>query len=170
MNTKSIFFKTFVTTLALTSAISVAASTEKFKIAIIENSLGSADILNGNFNSSIEKLTLKQRKTNEFNKNMGLCVAYSHIENSLKSEQACTAAIDSANTLGLHSKKARYLKSLSYSNRGIVRYRNGDISSAMEDLTTALSIDENSVTLSNLKLIHKFSNEMSTNNTIELSD
>lgn len=169
MNSKSIFLKALVTTLALTSAMSATADTETFKVAIIKNALGSKDILNGNFNSSIEKLILKKKQHNNFNKNMGLCVAYSKTQNSIKSESACTAAIDNANSFRSHNKKVRYLKSLSYSNRGISRYRNGDVRGAMDDLTIAMSIDANPITESNLKLIQKRSNVTNTDSAIELS-
>ena len=103
---------------------------------------------------------------------MSLCVAYLKAENAKLSESSCTAAINSVEEMKLNNGKSLYLKSLSYSNRGIARYKNSDIYGALADLNKAVSIDDNVIAVSNLMIIKQYSYELESDNanTALLSD
>ena len=170
MKIKKIFLKSLLTSLVFGSSLSAVADSDKFKIAIIGNAEGSKEILSGDFNNSIESLTKTSAVKSSFENSMGLCAAYIKTNNANKSESACSTAIDSANAMNLRSKKGIYLKSLSYSNRGISRYLNNNISGAIEDLTMAISIDTNPITKNNLIFVTKSFAETQDNNISNFAD
>jgi hypothetical protein len=153
MLTKSTYLKIIITTLALSSSISAIADETMFKIAVVKKDIGS-------------------RKTHvlDFYKSMELCTAYIQTKNSKKSETACSVAITSAKLLPKNNNKTKYLRSLSYSNRGISRYINDDFSGAMDDLTTAILIDSNAITKGNLKLMKQSIRSVDPMDSIALSD
>jgi hypothetical protein len=159
MNSNPIFFKKSLMTLMMTLVIStpVMAFEKKLalKVAVVKDATGTQDIVKGNFNSSIKKLTRRYKNENSYNSNMSLCVAYLQADNAKKSELACTAAINDVEAMDLYNDKALYLKSLSYSNRGISRYKNKDISGALTDLSAAVLIDANTITVGNLTIVKK---------------
>jgi hypothetical protein len=136
MLNKSAYLKVIITTLVLCSSVTAVADETKFKIAVVKNAIG-------NKNSNVIA----------FNKNMDSCVALTQAKKVDKSELACTAAINSIKSIKTNNKKAKYLESLSYSNRGISRYMNDDLVGATDDFIAAFFIDSNSVTQNNLKLI-----------------
>jgi hypothetical protein len=152
MINKHIVLKALLTSFVLTSPVCVLASEAAFKVAVIKKAIGSKGIIGGDYDTTINKLTSSNILKNTFENNTGLCVAYLKNKNVTKSETACTAAIKSTASMGVN-KKVTYLKSLSYSNRGVARYLNEDISGAFDDLTTAILIDVNPVTKFNLALI-----------------
>ena len=150
---KSTYLKVIITTLALSGSIAAVADETKFKIAVVKKALGSQNI-----------------HVLAFNKNMDSCAAFTQAKKANKSELACTAAITSVKSIKENSKKVKYLESLSYSNRGISRYLNNDLSGATDDLITAVLIDSNAITRGNLKLIKQRSFSVDSINPLELSD
>jgi hypothetical protein len=157
MNIKPTLLKTLMATLVLSNPVLAFESDATLRVAVIKDATGTNDIVKGNFDTGITKLTRRHKDEGSFNRNMGLCVAYLQSDDAIQSESACTAAIDSAKEIGFKSDKADYLKSLSYNNRGISRYINNDISGALSDLNAAVLIDENTITASNLKLVKQYS-------------
>lgn len=153
MTIKSTVFKAVLTSLVICSPTYVLANKTKLKVAVIQDAPASQAIRSGYLETSIKKLNRKNTIETTFENNMGLCVAYLQSKNFIKSESACTAAIESIKSLSLNSNKAQYLKSLSYSNRGVSRYLSKNESGAIDDLTAAILIDSNHVTQSNLKLM-----------------
>lgn len=129
-----------LTTLAVTSSVSASAETVKFKMAVIKDSIGKV-----------------QPAVVSFNNNMESCTSHATRQNFGASEQACTAAIKTIESMDKSDKKVSYLKSLSYSNRGISRFLNDDISGAVDDFTTAILIDSNAITKTNLSLVKHLS-------------
>ena len=150
---KSTYSKVIITTLALSGSIAAVADETKFKIAVVKKAIG---------NQNIHVLA--------FNKNMDSCAAFTQAKKANKSELACTAAITSVKSIKVNSKKVKYLESLSYSNRGISRYLNNDLSGATDDLITAVLIDSNAITRGNLNLIKQRSFSVDSINPSELSD
>jgi hypothetical protein len=136
---KSIYLKVLITAVTLSSSITAVADETKFKIAVVKKEFG--------FNSS---------KVLAFNKNMRSCAELTIAQKTDESEVACTAAITSLKLVKTDTKKAKYLASLTYSNRGISRYVNNDLTGAKDDLIIATRIDANSITQNNLKLINSF--------------
>ncbi|MBA6253934.1 MULTISPECIES: hypothetical protein [unclassified Colwellia] len=140
-------------TLLVSNPVSAFESDIALKVAVVKDTRGTQDIVKGNFNKSIKKLTKRHQDESSYNSHMSLCVAYLQADNAVQSESACTAAIDSIEAMKLNNTNALYLKSLSYSNRGISRYKNNDLNGALADLNQAILIDENTITLGNLKII-----------------
>lgn len=170
MTTKSIIFKTLLASITLASPISALASDLALKVAVIKDTIGSKNIMAGDSATGIKRLTRVNRAEQTFENNMSLCVAYIQSNNVIKSENACSAAIKSTKSMPLHNEQAIYLKSLSYSNRGVSRYFSDDLSGAINDLTTAISINSNSITKSNLRLVTGLSVEPNESTTSLLSD
>ena len=156
MNVKPILLKTLLATLVLSNPVLAFESEATLRVAVVKNAPGTNDIVKGNFDSGIKKLSRRHKDENSYNSSMGLCVAYLQSDDAIQSESACTAAIDSAKKIALKSEKTDYLKSLSYNNRGISRYINDDISGALSDLNAAVLIDDNAITASNLKLVKQY--------------
>jgi hypothetical protein len=153
MNIKPIIFKAILTTLVLSHPIAVLAGEIDLQVAIIKNSVASEDITSGNFDNSIRRLTKRNMVENTFENNMGLCVSYLKKGDTEKAENSCSAAIKSTSTMSHYNDKSRYLKSLSYSNRAVARYIKNDLDGAIEDLKTAKTIDDNTITDNNLQLM-----------------
>ncbi|MFQ3265367.1 MAG: hypothetical protein ACI9U5_001241 [Colwellia sp.] len=153
MTTKSIIFNTLFVSITLASPISTFASDLALKVAVIKDTIASKNIIAGDSATGIKRLTRINRAEPTFENNMSLCVAYIQSNNVKKSENACSAAIKSTKSMPLHNEKVTYLKSLSYSNRGVSRYFSDDLSGAIDDLTTAISINSNPITKSNLMLV-----------------
>jgi hypothetical protein len=166
---KPIIFKALLISAVLTSPFSVTANELPLKLVIIKDTVGSEYIVSGDLSSGINRLKRINMFEKTFENNMSLCVAYIKLNNVDKSESACSAAIKSTKSMPLHNEQAIYLKSLSYSNRGIARYLGQDLSGAIADLTTAISINSNVITKSNLRLISDLSVEPNESTTSQIS-
>jgi tetratricopeptide (TPR) repeat protein len=153
MRTKSIYFTAILFSLTMSSSLLAKTNIDAFKIAVVEDSFSSKNIINGLYHSSINKLTRYNRNANTYKSNMNLCVAYLKVGNIKKSTKACRAAVVSAESAASKDNNANYLKALSYSNRAIARFKNSDISGAIADLDKAVSIDANDITDSNLRVM-----------------
>lgn len=152
MNIKKTIINALATSFLCVGSISALASETPFKVAIIENALGSDDIISGNYNKFIKNLPSNKPINSAFESNMSLCAAYIKTAEYDKSESACTAAIKTLKLIDLPIKKSLYLKALSFSNRGVSRYLNNDIAGSIDDFTTAMLVDVNTITKSNLTL------------------
>jgi hypothetical protein len=153
MLTKSKYLKIILTTLALSGSIAAVADETKFKIAVVKDTIGS-----------------HSTNVHAFNKNMDACAAFTQAKRTNKSELACTAAITSVKSIKKNNHKVKYLESLSYSNRGISRYMNDNISGAMDDFVAAILVDSNAITRGNLKLIKQLSSVVGSTSATELSE
>jgi len=152
MNIKHTLLTTLIVSSAFTSSVSARENSSSFKLAIVKDYLGSRSIALGNYAKGINYLTRNNTINSTFESKMGLCTAYIKTSNIDKSESACTSAINDLKTIKKDNKQVTYIKSVSYSNRGVSRYLNDDIAGAIEDLTTAVLIDSNPITTHNLKL------------------
>jgi hypothetical protein len=152
MNIKHTLLSTIIATTAFTSSVSAVENNSSFKLAVVKGYLGSRSIASGNYAKGINYLTRKNAVNENFESKMGLCTAYIKMSNIDKSESACTSAINDLKTIKKDNKQVSYIKSVSYSNRGVSRYLNHDIAGAIDDLTTAVLIDSNPITTHNLKL------------------
>lgn len=146
------------------------ANEPAFQVAVVKGAIGSNDIMKGNIESGIKKLTGRFHSDNSYEKKMSLCVAYLKSNSAQASESACTAAITSIDSLASTSKKALYLRSLNYSNRGVSRYKSANLNGALSDFKTAILIDSNPTTEINLKFIEQILSDIKIENTVKLSD
>jgi hypothetical protein len=180
---KNILTSTKVTLLSLLIMTSSAAiadissskslSMSGFKIAVIKNSTGTEDIISGNYISGINHIKSEGETVSTFEKSMGLCVANLKVNRLAEAELACTSAIESiplatgfsrSSTDNRHNK---YLKSLAYSNRGIVRYQSNDPLSAIEDFNTAAQLSHHTYIKNNIAVIKT---AIASDYSVEMSD
>lgn len=162
---KVILKKLLLSTLIASSSLSAVAAEPAFQVAVVKGAIASNDIIKGNVESGLKKLTGRFKANGSYEKKMSLCVAYLQSNNTLASEPACTDSINSLNKQALKTKQALYLKSLSYSNRGVSRYKNADFDGALSDFNTAITIDKNAITENNLA----FFKEIISDNELELT-
>lgn len=148
---KTIFIKTLLATALLSTAHTVLADESIFKVAVIQGSVGTEEIAKGEVATGIQKLNAAKRGQDLYAKNMNLCAAYLQLEPSVQSELACTEAIKSLKSKSGMNSKVKYLTSLNYSNRGVARYKKNQMTEALQDFKQAVLIDNNPITVSNLK-------------------
>lgn len=120
-----------------------------FQVAVIEESLGAKEILNGDYFLGLEKLGHKGSENNQkFETLLGRCAARIMTRELKQALLVCTDAIESdENRFGY---KRKYLKSVAYSNRAIVHYLLGNTATATSDLKKAASINKNHIVMENL--------------------
>jgi hypothetical protein len=160
MNIKPILFNTLLATLTFISPTLVSASETALRVAVIKDSIASHNILSGDWNTSIIKLSRRNMAHNTFERYMGLCVAYLKNKNNDRSEVACTTAIESLTSANLKNDHTLYLKAIAYSNRGVARYLKNDLTGAISDLSVAKSMNNNSITEGNFEFIERIYSEV----------
>lgn len=157
---------TLLSLLMVTSSAAIAdissskpLSMHGLKIAVIKNSTGTEDILSGDYLSGINSINAEDKTSSTFEKSMGLCVANLKVSRLEAAELACTNAIKTVSEavkLSKNNKDYRhnkYLKSLAYSNRGIVRYQSNNPISAIEDFNTASKLSNSMYIKDNITVI-----------------
>ncbi len=167
---KSTFINTILATLLFSASHSALANGANFKVAVVKGAIGSADITQGELASGIKKLTASEKSKNSYASKMNLCVAYLQANYQEKSESACTAAIESLESMPNVNRKVKYLTALNYSNRGVARYRKNQLLAALADFKVAVAIDKNSITNSNLENIRQLLPVTKVDTNLELSD
>lgn len=170
MNIKKRVINSLATSFLCASSISTLASEAPFKLAIIENAVGTKDIAAGDYAKFINSRSTENSIHSAFERNMSLCAAYIKTAAYNKAESTCTAAINDLKSIALPRKKSLYLKSLSLSNRGVSRYLNKDITGSMDDFTTAMLTDSNTITKNNLSIAKHASLKDDEKSSIVLSD
>lgn len=123
-----------------------------FKIAVVEDAVGTQEIMKGRYRLGLEKLSTKSsRRVSDYDVAMGECVANLMIKKLETASKNCSQAIEV-----YFSKKGshyRYLTSVAYSNRAVANFKLGRVDSALKDLQMAASIDENDLVLENLSVL-----------------
>ncbi len=155
MNTKALLINAMLTVIVFSNSTLASENQTKLQVAIVKDSIGSDKILSGDLAGGIKKLARQRLHQNNYEKHMGLCVAYLKSKEPELSESSCTAATKSFEKTHFIKGHAPYFKALAYSNRGVARYVNNDLAGAINDLTLAKSIDANSITEGNLKFIER---------------
>lgn len=152
MKIKSIVLGTLMTS-AVLSASTFAADDSVFKVAVINSSISSGDVISGKYEKAIATLKSNPVIKESFEESTSLCVAYIKSGDTSDSLSACSSAIENIASVKKQSSKVRYLHSLSYSNRAVARYLKNDVTGAMNDLTSAVLLSSNSIVKSNLSLV-----------------
>lgn len=153
---KTMLKNTLFATLLLSTTHATLANEAIFQVAVVKGSIGTADITKGEVALGIKKLTASESSKDLYNRKMNLCVAYLQSAQSNKSESACTEAINSIESIKRQTSKVRYLTSLNYSNRGVARYKQNQLTAALKDFEFAVTIDNNPITAGNLQKIRQF--------------
>ncbi|WP_286234894.1 hypothetical protein [Thalassotalea sediminis] len=122
----------------------------KFKVAVIKNTAGSSELVNGNYTSGLNKLKHAQKSSHHFEIDMGLCAANLKRYKFDQAEEACSKAINNIDTHAARSREGKFIKALALSNRGIVRYLQNNNFGALDDFTSALLLSDSRVIKDNL--------------------
>lgn len=145
--------KTTASAIALSTLISTTTMASDnlngLRIAVIKDALGSDEILNGHYSSAMTRLA-EANTTGDFEHSMGLCVANIKLEEWKLATQACTKSIEVLQPMLATNGRAKYLMSVTYSNRAVARYLANDTHGALDDLSTAILIDDNKLVKNNL--------------------
>ncbi len=146
-------FKTTATALVLSTLVSTTAvaanSVNGMRIAVIKDALGSDEIINGDYATAMTRITTA-KNTDDYENTMGLCVANIKLEEWKLATQACTKSIEVLQPMLASNGRAKYLMSVTYSNRAIAKYLANDTHGALDDLSTAILIDDNKLVKNNL--------------------
>ncbi|MEW6981504.1 hypothetical protein AAD001_02495 [Colwelliaceae bacterium 6471] len=148
--------KLLLSSLLLGSAFNASAANDTeamggFKLAIIEDAIGSDEISSGNYRQALSTLASSTSdKLSSYDRSMGECVAYLKINQYEQSDKACSKAIKLISRMKNKGEHAQYLASISYSNRAVSRYFANQDSAAIDDLTKAIAIHENKIVSDNL--------------------
>jgi len=160
--TKTLFIKvaaatTVLTVLLATSAFANAYVSDElagFKIAVINGSAGSAEIVSGDYPKGLKTIgdsySPKANTSYAWEYEFGLCAANLKMKKLAKAEHACSRAITTMPRQIKHTRQGKYLHAIALSNRGIVRYIANDIRGALADFNRAQAIDNNSIVTQNL--------------------
>lgn len=152
MTTKS--KKAFIILIATFCCLNLHAknSDSLFKVAVVEDAAGTKEIMKGRYRLGLEKLNKKSSVlAQKYDTAMGACVANLMIKELTLAAENCSEAVEV-----YKSKKGsqyRYLTSVAYSNRAVAHYKLGHFDSAVSDLETAASIDDNELVLENLTFL-----------------
>ena len=152
---KTILKNTLLATLLLSTTHATLANEAIFQVAVVKGTVGTADLTKGKVALGIKKLTASESSKDFYDRKMNLCVAYLQSTQNKKSESAYTEAIDSIESIKRQSSKVRYLTSLNYSNRGVARYKQNQLTAALKDFEFAVTIDDNPITAGNLQKIRR---------------
>ncbi|WP_286269775.1 tetratricopeptide repeat protein [Thalassotalea hakodatensis] len=123
---------------------------EKFKIAVIKDTTGSSELMQGDYTSGMHKLTSAKESSTGFDIDMGLCAANLKHLKFEQAEEACSDAIEGIDAHAARSREGKFIKALALSNRGIVRYLQDDSYGALEDFSSALLLSDSKVIKDNL--------------------
>lgn len=126
-----------------------------FKMVVMSDDGNGQSVMHSNPNVSINKLKRLPNTKYSYNANMGLCVAYMKKQSLNKSVRACSAAINSRELAKLDKDTSNYYKALGYSNRGVSKYKSGDITGAYADLSLASKTNTNPIVQANFLLIQE---------------
>ena len=163
------------------SAVAVAAKNvttdaklNGLKLAVVKNAVGSDEIIAGDYQLGLNKMaSAQQDPVSSYDQAMGVCVANIKLNDLSLADQACSLAVEQIDKVTGPSAQKQFLKSMAYSNRGIVRYLADDNVGALEDFTSALLVDDNTIVKNNLLTLKRISytdNKGASYQTVSLGD
>lgn len=124
-----------------------------FKVAVVKNTTGVAEIKNGDYQEGINAIASNTMDSNtKFNDTLNLCAAKLKLGEYTAAETACSNAITVISKAEI-TEHNNYLKSIAYSNRGIVRHYLTNKAGSFADFNQALSLDDNKVVRANVKAL-----------------
>lgn len=143
------------TLLALTTSSIALAKKPTFKVAIIENTTASDEIISGKFEQSLSELKQNPSDLNtSFEHAMSLCVVNIKLNKFDNAEQHCSEAVNVAQTLSEEKTNSK-LVALAYNNRAIARALSEDNFGALDDFTSAVLLNHSSLINNNLSHFKK---------------
>jgi hypothetical protein len=155
MNIKKLSNYLIATSIIIGSNVFAEDINDKLQMVVILDSLGSRDILSGDFQEAAGKIEnrkdSRRYKNSTFEVSMAACVAEYGISKLVQAEKSCTKAITDYE--GKSDKEYSSLKSFALSNRSIVRYKMGDFDNSFKDIKLAVKIDDNKIVTKNLELL-----------------
>ncbi|GLX79431.1 hypothetical protein tinsulaeT_27710 [Thalassotalea insulae] len=142
------------TILLCTSSAIANTNNENFTVAVIQDAVGSENLIAGNYHQGLTDLSSKV-SSDRFARLMGYCVAHIKTYKLAAAESSCTSAISALSSNAARGRKGKELKALAYSNRGIARFLNDDNLSAYEDFSTAKALSSNKIVIDNIRYFKK---------------
>ncbi|WP_448211295.1 hypothetical protein [Colwellia sp. MEBiC06753] len=128
-----------------------STSLRGLKVAIVKDAIGTQDIVSGDYRSGLNKIaSTTARVASPYDQAMGACVANIKLKKLAQANSDCSQAINAIDEVSGRSRQKEFLKSMAYSNRAIVRYLAQDNIGALDDLTSALLVDDNEIVKSNI--------------------
>ena len=118
----------------------------RFTMTSIEDASYGDEIIAGNYESAIEKITAYNGHVNAFVYNTNLCVAYTKIGDTGSASLACDAAVqalENRRILRAQGKTTyRRFLAVALTNRGVVQVAMGEFERALQDFDAALALNE----------------------------
>lgn len=131
----------------------IVAEETKYKMAVVENSIGSSLIKKGQFQEAIDEISAAQFVEHQeliVASFLNLCVAHTSLEQWQLADEACDSAVTQSQFLANNSAVYRRLKSVALSNRAISKIKQDDFDDALKDLIAAVELKSGDVAEDNL--------------------
>lgn len=130
-------------------AINTASAQDAFKVAVVEDALGTLQIMDGDYQKGLKQLESRSsRARKNYDVATGACVAKIMMKDLEQAKSSCDLAV--AAYSGRSGGHYDFLNSVAYSNRSVVLFKMGDTDGALSDLKRAVSIDQNEIASTNL--------------------
>lgn len=138
--------------LALSLSTNAIASDDvaNYKLAVIKETVGSSEIINGKSATGIAALQSAPSTDSAFNISMGLCVGQLKALKFVEAEKSCTKAVNNSEINATRGRHGKLLKAFALSNRAVVRIFKDNNVGAFDDFTSALLLTNNKIISDNL--------------------
>jgi len=146
---KSLTLICFASLIFCTLTANASSPANGFKVALVKDAIGSEHIISGKYNTGIDELNLTNNK-DDFDKQMGLCVAHIKTLKLEAAEKSCSSAIKTISSNAARSRHDKLLKALAYSNRGVVHYLDNKTNKAYQDFVKASKLTTSNIVNENL--------------------
>jgi hypothetical protein len=146
-----------------------SANTNGYKMVLIEDTPGVAALRAGQLDLGItETLASSVAQTDNFSRQMSLCVGFTKSSKLDQAEQACNSAVAAAQQfVHVNSSDKREMRAHALTNRGVLRLLQNNNVAALADFNRAAELNSNTVSLHNLQRLELALNKA--NNGLELT-
>jgi tetratricopeptide (TPR) repeat protein len=153
MKTIHNFYLIITIILSCSTNVMAKPQTAQFEMFVLEGTIGSKQILKGKYQKGIKKIT-RYSDTNKprFELSVGACSANLMLNKLEQAHADCSNAIQAIEAKASRGRQYRILTSIAYSNRAVVRSKQGDSAGALEDFNKAMQVDNNKYVLDNLSV------------------
>ena len=153
MKTIHNFYLIIAIILSCNTNVIAKPKTAQFEMFVLEGALGSKQILRGKYQKGIKKITrYSDANKPHFELSAGACAANLMLNRLEQAHTDCSNAIQTIETKVSRGRKYRMFTSIAYSNRAVVRFKQGDSAGALADFSKALQVDNNKFILKNLSV------------------
>uniref|UniRef100_A0A486XW35 FOG: TPR repeat n=1 Tax=Rheinheimera sp. BAL341 TaxID=1708203 RepID=A0A486XW35_9GAMM len=145
-----------------------SASTNGYKMVLIENTPGVAALQAGQFDQGIHETLNSTAEVDDFSRQMSLCVGFTKSAQLDKAVVACDNAVSAAQQLhSVSSSDKREMRAYALTNRGVLRLLQNNNLAALADFNRAAELNRSAVSLHNLQRLELALN--SANNGLDIA-